>query len=214
MFDRFTDRSRETMVLANHEARRLNHEHIGTEHILLGLVREGSGIGVNVLKNFGIELAQVRSEVEKVLGRGRGKATARTLRQTQHAGRAIEYAIQEARGLGHNYVGTEHLLLGLLRETEGRAHQILINLGPGIEEIRQVLLGVLGVQVETSQPMAAEHLELNANLAAVIKAAIRHLPDEHVTPGRLILALLEAHPQLAARLAPVMDEIRRSCEEP
>ena len=111
-------------------------------------------------------------------------------------------------------MGTEHLLLGLLRETEGRAHQILIDLGPGIEEIRQVLLGVLGVQVEISQPMAAEHLELNANLAAVIKTAIRHLPDEHVTPGRLILALLEAHPQLAARLAPVMDEIRRSCEEP
>jgi ATP-dependent Clp protease ATP-binding subunit ClpC len=129
MFERFTDRARKVMALANQEAQRFNHEYIGTEHILLGLVKEGSGVGADMV-------------------------TMGKLPQTPRAKKVIEFAIEEARALNHNYVGTEHILLGLLRETEGIAAQVLMNLGLKLENVRQEVLNLLGAGVDTSyQPM-------------------------------------------------------------
>ncbi|MGE0482370.1 MAG: ATP-dependent Clp protease ATP-binding subunit [Phycisphaerae bacterium] len=155
MFERFTDRARKVMALANQEAQRFNHEYIGTEHILLGLVKEGSGVGANVLKNLGVDLRKVRLEVEKLVKSGPEMVTMGKLPQTPRAKRVIEYAIEEARNLNHNYVGTEHLLLGLLREQDGVAAQVLMNLGLKLEDVREEVLNLLGAGVESEESTAA-----------------------------------------------------------
>ncbi len=157
MFERLTDRARKVMALANQEAQRFNHEYIGTEHILLGLVKEGSGVGANVLKNLDIDLRKVRLEVEKLVKSGPDMVTMGKLPQTPRAKKVIEYAIEEARNLNHNYVGTEHLLLGLLREHEGVAAQVLMNLGLKLEEVREEVLNLLGAGVESED--APESME-------------------------------------------------------
>ena len=151
MFERFTDRARKVMALANQEAQRFNHEYIGTEHILLGLVKEGSGVGANVLKNLDVDLRKVRLEVEKLVKSGPEMVTMGKLPQTPRAKKVIEYAIEEARNLNHNYVGTEHLLLGLLREHDGVAAQVLMNLGLKLEEVREEVLNLLGAGVENEE---------------------------------------------------------------
>src|SRR5690606_24177651 len=151
MFERFTDRARKVMALANQEAQRFNHEYIGTEHILLGLVKEGSGVGANVLKNLDVDLRKVRLEVEKLVKSGPDMVTMGKLPQTPRAKKVIEFAIEEARNLNHNYVGTEHLLLGLLREHEGVAAQVLMNLGLKLEEVREEVLELLGAGVEPEE---------------------------------------------------------------
>src|SRR3954465_2903396 len=152
MFERFTDRARKVMALANQEAQRFNHEYIGTEHILLGLVKEGSGVGANVLKNLDVDLRKVRLEVEKLVKSGPDMVTMGKLPQTPRAKKVIEYAIEEARNLNHNYVGTEHLLLRLLREHDGVAAQVLMNLNLKLEEVREEVLNLLGAGVETEEP--------------------------------------------------------------
>src|SRR5579871_4319837 len=144
MYERFTDRARKVMQLANQEAQRFNHEYIGTEHILLGLVKEGSGVAANVLKNLDIDLRKIRLEVEKIVQAGPDMVTMGKLPQTPRAKKVIEYAIEEARNLNHNYVGTEHLLLGLLREQEGVAAQVLMNLNLKLDEVREEVLNLLG----------------------------------------------------------------------
>ncbi len=136
------------MALANQEAQRFNHEYIGTEHILLGLVKEGSGVGANVLKNLDVDIKKLRLEIEKLVKSGPDMVTMGKLPQTPRAKKVIEYAIEEARSLNHNYVGTEHLLLGLLRETEGIAAQVLMNLGLKLEDVRQEVLNLLGAGVD------------------------------------------------------------------
>jgi len=151
MFERLTDRARKVMALANQEAQRFNHEYIGTEHIRLGLVIEGSGVGANVLKNLDIDLRKVRLEVEKLVKSGPDMVTMGKLPQTPRAKKVIEYAIEEARSLNHNYVGTEHLLLGLLREHDGVAAQVLMNLGLKLEEVREEVLNLLGAGVESEE---------------------------------------------------------------
>jgi len=148
MFERFTDRARKVMALANQEAQRFNHEYIGTEHVLLGLVKEGSGVGATVLKNLDVDIKKLRIEVEKQVKSGPDMVTMGKLPQTPRAKKVIEYAIEEARALNHNYVGTEHILLGLLRETEGIAAQILMNVGLKLEDIRQEVLNLLGAGVD------------------------------------------------------------------
>jgi len=148
MFERFTDRARKVMALANQEAQRFNHEYIGTEHILLGLVKEGSGVGATVLKNLDVDIKKLRLEVEKLVKSGPDMVTMGKLPQTPRAKKVIEYAIEEARALNHNYVGTEHILLGLLRESEGIAAQVLMNLGLKLEDVRQEVLNLLGAGVE------------------------------------------------------------------
>ena len=151
MFERFTDRARKVMALAHQEAQRFNHEYIGTEHILLGLVKEGSGVGANVLRNLNVELRNVRLEVEKLVKSGPEMVTMGKLPQTPRAKKVIEYAIEEARNLNHNYVGTEHLLLGLLRERDGVAAQVLMNLGLKLDEVREEVLNLLGAGMENEE---------------------------------------------------------------
>lgn len=148
MYERFTDRARKVMQLANQEAQRFNHEYIGTEHILLGLVKEGSGVAANVLKNLDVDLRKIRLEVEKIVQSGPDMVTMGKLPQTPRAKKVIEYAMEEARNLNHNYVGTEHLLLGLLREQEGVAAQVLMNLGLKLEDVREEVLNLLGHGME------------------------------------------------------------------
>jgi len=144
MYERFTDRARKVMQLANQEAQRFNHEYIGTEHVLLGLVKEGSGVAANVLKNLDVDLRKIRLEVEKLVQSGPEMVTMGKLPQTPRAKKVIEYSMEEARNLNHNYVGTEHILLGLLREQEGVAAQVLMNLGLKLEDVREEVLNLLG----------------------------------------------------------------------
>jgi ATP-dependent Clp protease ATP-binding subunit ClpC len=144
MYEHFTERVRKTMQLANQEAQRVNHEYVGTEHILIGLIKEGSGMAANVLMNLGISLAKVRKRVEDVVQPGPDNVTMGRLPQTPRAKRAVEFAIEEARGMNHNYVGTEHLLLGLLREEEGLASRVLVEFGVRLDEVRQEVLCLMG----------------------------------------------------------------------
>jgi ATP-dependent Clp protease ATP-binding subunit ClpC len=156
MYERFTDRARKVMQLANQEAQRFNHEYIGTEHILLGLVKEGSGVAANVLKNLDVDLRKIRIEVEKIVQTGPDMVTMGKLPQTPRAKKVIEYAMDEARNLNHNYVGTEHLLLGLLREQEGVAAQVLMNLGLKLDDVREEVLNLLGHGMESAEPGSEE----------------------------------------------------------
>ena len=150
MFERFTDRARKVMQLANQEAQRFNHEYIGTEHILLGLVKEGSGVAANVLRNLDIDLRKIRLEVEKLVQSGPEMVTIGKLPHTPRAKKVIEYSMEEARNLNHNYVGTEHILLGLLREQDGVAAQVLMNLGMKLEDVREEVLSLLGHGIDSS----------------------------------------------------------------
>ncbi|MFQ5956942.1 MAG: Clp protease N-terminal domain-containing protein, partial [Candidatus Brocadiales bacterium] len=150
MFDKFTDRARKVMALAREEARRYNHEYIGTEHILLGLVKEGSGVAANVLQNLDIELKKIRIEVEKIVQTGPDLVSVGQLPFTPKVKKVLEFAMEEAKNLGHNYIGTEHLLLGLLREHEGVAAQVLLNLGVRLEDVREEVINLLGA--ESAQP--------------------------------------------------------------
>src|SRR5476651_2493332 len=156
MYERFTDRARKVMQLANQEAQRFNHEYIGTEHILLGLVKEGTGVAANVLKNLDIDLRKIRLEVEKIVQAGPDMVTMGKLPQTPRAKKVIEYSIEEARTLNHNYVGTEHLLLGLLREQEGVAAQVLMNLGLKLEDVRSEVLEFLGATEAAAKDQAGD----------------------------------------------------------
>ncbi|MCU0979769.1 MAG: ATP-dependent Clp protease ATP-binding subunit, partial [Pirellulaceae bacterium] len=156
MYERFTDRARKVMQLANQEAQRFNHEYIGTEHILLGLVKEGSGVAANVLKNLDVDLRKIRLEVEKLVQSGPEMVTMGKLPQTPRAKKVIEYSMEEARNLNHNYVGTEHILLGLLREQEGVAAQVLMNLGLKLEDVREEVLNLLGHGLEGEEESGGE----------------------------------------------------------
>jgi ATP-dependent Clp protease ATP-binding subunit ClpC len=141
-FDKFTDRARKVLTLAQDEAQRFNHNYIGTEHLLLGLVREGEGVAARVLENMNVELAKVRTAVEFIIGRG-DRPVVGVVGLTQRAKRVIELAIDEARRLGHNYIGTEHLLLGLVREGEGIAAGVLESLGVNLDKVRHEVIRVL-----------------------------------------------------------------------
>ena len=146
MFDRFTDRAKKVMNLARQEAQRFNHEYLGTEHILLGLVQEGSGVAANVLRNMQIDLAKIRTEVEKLVKTGPSMVTMGQLPFTPRAKKVLELSMEEAGNLGHNYIGTEHLLLGLIKENEGIAAKVLTNLGVKLEDVREEVLEFLGAE--------------------------------------------------------------------
>ncbi len=161
VYERFTDRARKVMQLANQEAQRFNHEYIGTEHILLGLVKEGSGVAANVLKNLDIDLRKIRLEVEKIVQAGPDMPLTGKLPQTARAMKVIKYAAEESRKFNHNYVGTEHLLLGLLRVEDGVAAQALMNLGLHLEAVREETVNLLGpvagpVEEDLARPAAAD----------------------------------------------------------
>ncbi|MFA6320782.1 MAG: ATP-dependent Clp protease ATP-binding subunit [Candidatus Omnitrophota bacterium] len=147
MFNRFTERARKVILLAKEEAKRFNHDYIGTEHILLGLVREGEGVAAAVLASFGLSPDKIRIEVEKLVQPGPTTVVSGDLPFTPKAKKVIELAMEEARSLGHNYIGTEHLLLGLIREGEGVASQVLVNLGLELEKVRDEVMNLLGSEV-------------------------------------------------------------------
>ncbi|TAM57287.1 MAG: ATP-dependent Clp protease ATP-binding subunit [Chloroflexota bacterium] len=148
-FEKFTDRARKVLTLAQDEAQRFNHNYIGTEHLLLGLVREGEGVAARVLENMNVELPKVRTAVEFIIGRG-DRPVVGEVGLTPRAKRVIELAIDEARRLGHNYIGTEHLLLGLVREGEGIAAGVLESLGVNLDKVRHEVIRVLSQSSSTS----------------------------------------------------------------
>ncbi|MFP5378022.1 MAG: Clp protease N-terminal domain-containing protein, partial [Acidimicrobiia bacterium] len=142
MFERFTDRARRVLVLAQEEARLLNHNFIGTEHILLGLIHEGEGVAAKALESLGISLEAVREKVEETIGPA-GSSTTGSPPFTPRAKKVLELSLREALQLGHNYIGTEHMLLGLVREGEGVAAQVLVNLGADLSRVRQQVIQLL-----------------------------------------------------------------------
>ncbi len=144
MFNRFTERARKVIVLAKEEARRFNHDYIGTEHLLLGLIREGEGVAAAVLQKMGLSLEAIRLEVEKLVQPGPSTQMQGDVPFTPRSKKALELSAEEARSLGHNYIGTEHLLLGLIREGEGVASQVLINLGLDLNRVRTEIMELLG----------------------------------------------------------------------
>ncbi|MFC1621454.1 ATP-dependent Clp protease ATP-binding subunit [Candidatus Omnitrophota bacterium] len=144
MFNRFTERARKVILLAKEEAKRFNHDYIGTEHILLGLVREGEGVAAVVLQKMGLSLQQIRLEIEKLVKPGPSTVISGDIPFTPKAKKAVEFSGEEARALGHNYIGTEHLLLGLIREGEGVASQVLLNMGVDLDKVRREVVELLG----------------------------------------------------------------------
>jgi len=147
MFNRFTERARKVIILAKEEAKRFNHDYIGTEHILLGLIREGEGVAATVLEKMGVSLENIRIEIEKLVQPGPTTQIIGDLPFTPRAKKALELAAEEARSLGHNYIGTEHLLLGLIREEEGVASQVLLNLNLDLSTVRNKIMEVLGSEL-------------------------------------------------------------------
>jgi ATP-dependent Clp protease ATP-binding subunit ClpC len=151
VFERFTDRARRVVVLAQEEARLLNHNYIGTEHILLGLIHEGEGVAAKALESLGISLEAVRAQVEEIIGHG-GQAPSGHIPFTPRAKKVLELSLREALQLGHNYIGTEHILLGLIREGEGVAAQVLVKLGADLSRVRQQVIQLLSGYAGTKDP--------------------------------------------------------------
>ncbi|HEV3438615.1 MAG TPA: Clp protease N-terminal domain-containing protein [Gemmata sp.] len=186
MYERFADRALKAMQLANKEAQRFNHEYIGTEHILLGLVQQGAGVAANVLKNLGIELRKIREELDKILQPNSMKVeSSGCLPHTPKAKKVIDYSVEEARNLNHNYVGTEHLLLGLLREQEGVAAQILMNLGIKIDGVREEIRNLWGRSTEHKipkalQPGSVETYTVSDLTPTDVSDSPEPLPDEQI----------------------------------
>ncbi len=185
MFERFTDRARRVVVLAQEEARMLNHNYIGTEHILLGLIHEGEGVAAKALESLGISLEAVRQQVEEIIGQGQ-QAPSGHIPFTPRAKKVLELSLREALQLGHNYIGTEHILLGLIREGEGVAAQVLVRLGADLNRVRrqviQLLHGVHGQELETAHtklwagPVGGSDRRLLAALQARVSAIESRLP--------------------------------------
>jgi Clp amino terminal domain, pathogenicity island component len=169
MFERFTDRARRVIVLAQEEARLLNHAYIGTEHILLGLIREGEGVAAEALESLGISLDAVRQQVEEIIGQGQ-EAPSGHIPFTPRAKKVLELSLRESLQLGHNYIGTEHILLGLIREGDGVAAQVLVRLGADLNRVRHQV-----IQLIASRPLreGAPGPEVQARLdVAEIRLAV------------------------------------------
>jgi ATP-dependent Clp protease ATP-binding subunit ClpC len=175
MFERFTDRARRAMTLANQEAQRLVHDHIGTEHLLLGLVKEGSGTAAIVLREFKVDLVKVRQQVEQhAHGPSRPPLPPQLTRSDRYK-RVVGFAIAEAESLGHNYVGTEHLLLGLLHLPDGTAAKVLSGLGLKLDDVRAAVLNLLG-----AAPASKDKL-----LELAMKDLSLHLADEQTDAAKV-----------------------------
>lgn len=164
MYDRFTDRARKVMQLANQTAHRFNHKYIGTEHIILGITKEDGCLAATIVESFGVDIRKVRIEVEKIVKSGPEMITMGKLPQTPRAKNAIEYAIEESQNLNHNHVGTEHLLIGLLREKEGIAAQVLRNLGLKLEEVRDKAMSIIS-QNDANEELGRETFRKLADTA-------------------------------------------------
>ena len=192
MFERFTDRARRVVVLAQEEARLLKHNYIGTEHVLLGLIHEGEGVAAKALEQLGISLDAVRVEVEAIIGNGASSPSGH-IPFTPRAKKVLELSLREALQLGHNYIGTEHILLGLIREGQGVAAQVLAKLGADLASVRRKVIELLeGVE-------GTVRVEPNIE-QRVPYDAIRLAGDDLVGSQHYLLALF-AHPQSQAARA-------------
>jgi ATP-dependent Clp protease ATP-binding subunit ClpC len=170
MFERFTDRARRVVVLAQDEARSLNHDYIGTEHLLLGLIHEGEGVAAKALESLGISLDGVRRQVEEIIGRGQ-QAPSGHIPFTPRAKKVLELSLRESLQLGHNYIGTEHILLGLIREGKGVAAQVLVKLGADLNRVRQQVIQLVhGQQVE--EPVSARSASGELRLLPAVKTRL------------------------------------------
>ena len=163
MFEKFTDRARRVVVLAQEEARMLDHNYIGTEHLLLGLIHEGHGVAAGALESLGISLEDVRRNVEEMIGRGEA-APSGHIPFTPRAKKVLELSLRESQQLGQDYIGTEHILLGLIREGEGVAAQVLVKLGADLNRVRQQVLEMVGGRA-AREPEAGGPLEAAGGLA-------------------------------------------------
>jgi hypothetical protein len=173
MFERFTERARRVVVLAQEEARRLDHNWIGTEHILLGLIREGEGIAAKTLESLDISLDAVRQKVEEIIGRGQQPPSGH-IPFTPRTKKVLELALRESQQLGHNYIGTEHILLGLIREGDGVAAQVLVTLGADLNRVRQQAIQLLhGHSAE--EPVSARSAERELRLLPALKTHLEAL---------------------------------------
>jgi ATP-dependent Clp protease ATP-binding subunit ClpC len=211
MFERFTDRARRVVVLAQEEARMLNHNYVGTEHILLGLIHEGEGVAAKALESLGISLEAVRQQVEEIIGQGQ-QAPSGHIPFTPRAKKVLELSLREALQLGHNYIGTEHILLGLIREGEGVAAQVLVKLGADLNRVRQQVIQLLhGYQGK--EPAAAGKLEreLADDILIRIKAVEPRLSalEQRVGTDQEWAAAHPDLPSLAEELRQFRDEIER-----
>ncbi len=179
MFERFTDRARRVVVLAQEEARMLNHNYIGTEHILLGLIREGEGVAAKALESLGISLDAVRQQVEEIIGQGQ-EAPSGHIPFTPRAKKVLELSLRESLQLGHNYIGTEHILLGLIREGDGVAAQVLVHLGADLNRVRhQVIQLIAGrpLREDAPGPEVQARLDVVEIRLAVLEHRVGTGPD-------------------------------------
>ncbi|TMK87168.1 MAG: hypothetical protein E6G44_00890 [Actinobacteria bacterium] len=205
MFERFTDRARRVVVLAQEEARMLDHNYIGTEHILLGLLHEGEGVGFKALDSMGIPLDGVRAQVEGIIGRGQS-APAGHIPFTPRAKKVLELSLREALQLGHDYIGTEHVLLGLVREGEGVAAQVLVKMGADLTRVRRAVMRLLGVsgtpvggrhggyrsKAEAVEAVVSKQEQL-AEVDALAEEEAKALGSETVEPEHKWLGTLRLH---------------------
>ena len=173
MFERFTDRARRVVVLAQDEARMLNHNYIGTEHILLGLLHEGEGVAAKALESLGISLDAVRQQVEEIIGQGQ-QAPSGHIPFTPRAKKVLELSLRESLQLGHNYIGTEHILLGLIREGDGVAAQVLVRLGADRNRVRQQVIQLLHGH-QGKEPVSARSAERQLRLLPAVRARLEEV---------------------------------------
>jgi Clp amino terminal domain, pathogenicity island component len=195
MFERFTDRGRRVIVLAQEEARLLNHDYIGTEHLLLGLTHEEEGVAARALTELGISLETVRAQVEEIIGRGQSAPTGH-IPFTPRAKKVLELSLREALQLGHNYIGTEHILLGLIREGEGVAAQLLVKLGGSRDRVRAKVIQVLSDAGPSPEQAPLEQARLTQGAVSAMVAG---------GPG----AYQEQTPPELARVVPLGREVFR-----
>jgi len=196
MFERFTDRARRVVVLAQEEARMLNHNYIGTEHILLGLIHEGEGVAAKALESLNISLEAVRQQVEEIIGQGQAAPTGH-IPFTPRAKKVLELSLREALQLGHNYIGTEHILLGLIREGEGVAAQVLQKLGADLNRARQTVIQLLsgvtpiaaaeGEAGSETEPAGPRCPRCSAELAVYATYRTITVPDEEESSARRVV---------------------------
>ncbi|HJZ10285.1 MAG TPA: Clp protease N-terminal domain-containing protein, partial [Trebonia sp.] len=188
MFERFTDRARRVVVLAQEEARMLNHNYIGTEHILLGLIHEGEGVAAKALESLGISLEAVRQQVEEIIGQGQ-QAPSGHIPFTPRAKKVLELSLREALQLGHNYIGTEHILLGLIHEGDGGAARSLESLGISLDAVRQRVEEIIG----RGQQAPSGHIPFTPRAKKVLELSLREslqLGHNYIGTGHMLLGLL------------------------
>jgi ATP-dependent Clp protease ATP-binding subunit ClpA len=214
MYERFSDRALKIAQLANQQAQSFNHEYIGTEHILLGLVKEGTGVAANVLQNLEVDLRKVRLEVEQIIQSGPDMVTMGKLPLTPRSKKVLEYAMEESVKFGHNYIGSEHLLLGLIREREGVAAQVLMNLGVTFSDVRKEIAELLGMTLTKDDHQEVPHSGFSTfvdlekveftdrarNVMLTAQAAASKLGADVVDVEHLLLGILEERGEVLIQL--------------